>query len=164
VVRVLVAVTLVGLIALAGALTASVTGQNSRLSTLRNQGVPVQMTVTGCVAITSGIGMGVKYWECRGSYTLGGHTYNEVIGASRAHLPVGQQVSAIAVPGHPALVSTSTNVSQRHSSFTPYVTPIILAALSVTGALGLILWSRRRRRLDREPSEDLPGGRPALDS
>ncbi len=164
VVRVLVAIALVGLITLAAVLTASATSQNSRLNRLRNQGVPVQMTVTGCVAISSGIGMSVKYWECRGSYTLGGHSYNEVIGGSRAHLGDGQVVEAIAVPGHPALVSTSANLPQGRSSWTTYVPPIILAVLGVAGALGLMLWSRRRRRLRPEPAEVSPDGRPKVDS
>ena len=132
VVRVLVVVVLIGLIVLAGVLTVSATSQSSRLSKLRDHGVPVALTVTGCLAISSGIGMSVEYWDCRGSYTLGGHRYNELIGGSRAHLDDGQVVEAIAVPGEPALVSLSTSVSQPRSSFTPYVTPIILAALSVT--------------------------------
>ena len=132
VVRVLVAVVLIGLIVLAG--RPDGLGDQPELppGKLRDQGVPVAMTVTGCLAISSGIGMSVEYWDCRGSYTLGGHRYNEVIGGSRAHLRDGEVVEAIAVPGHPALVSLSTSVSQRRSSFTPYVTPIILAALSVT--------------------------------
>ena len=163
VVRVLVAVVLIGLIVLAGVLTVSATSQNSRLGKLRDQGVPVAMTVTGCLAISSGIGMSVEYWDCRGSYTLGGHPYNEVIGGSRTHLRDGEVVEAVAVPGHPALVSLATSVSQRRSSFAPYVTPIILAALGVTGALGLLLWSRRRRRLHPDLSEVAPGGRLEVD-
>ena len=42
VVRVLVAVVLIGLIVLAGVLTVSATSQSSRLSKLRDQGVPVR--------------------------------------------------------------------------------------------------------------------------
>jgi hypothetical protein len=163
VVRVLVVVVLIGLMVLAGVLTVSATSQSSRLSKLRDHGVPVALTVTGCLAISSGIGMSVEYWDCRGSYTLGGHRYNEVIGGSRAHLGDGQVVEAIAVPGDPALVSLSTSVSQPRSSFTPYVTPIILAALSVTGALGLMVWSRRRRS-HHPGSEVSPGGVPAVGS
>lgn len=161
VVQVLVVVVLVALLAVAVALAASAASQNSRLDQLQHQGVPVEMTVIGCQAISSGIGMSVDHWECRGTYGLGGHRYNEVIGGSRAHLRDGQSVRAVAVPGHPTLVSTTTNASQNRSTWTPYITPVILTLLSVTGLVGLMLWRKRRPRSN-DPTSTVLSSPPAM--
>jgi hypothetical protein len=146
VITVLSAVVLLVLVASAVALTVSAAGQNARLSNLRHHGVPVQATVTGCLGISSGVGMGIEYWECRGTYALGGHTYDEMIRGSRALLQPGQTVQAIAVAGEPTLLSTPAAAAENHSPWTPYITPMVLAAVAVLGALGLVVWSIRRRR------------------
>jgi hypothetical protein len=154
VVRVLIAVCVVAVVILATILTISAARQNSRLSTLRSRGVPVTVTVTGCLGISSGIGMAVEYWECRGTYTLAGQSYTEVIGGSRARLREGQTVPAIAVPGDPALLSTAAVAARSHSDWSPYVTPMILVGVTATVIVGLIVWSRWRRR--RPPGDSSP--------
>jgi hypothetical protein len=146
VLRVVVAVVLLALVASTVALTVSGARQNARLHRLHHQGVPVVVTATGCVGISSGIGMGIEYWECRGTYTLGGHSYNQVIRGSRAHLENGQKVQAVAVPGEPGLLSTADAAAKKYSPWSAYVTPIILGAVTVALILGLIVWSKLRRR------------------
>lgn len=136
------------LVALAGlsiGLAVSAGDQNGKEAALRKHGVPVQVTITGCLAVSSGIGMGIEYWQCRGDYTLGGNRYNEVIGGSRVLLSAGRQVAAIAVPGQPALLSTVAAASKGKSSFTPYITPIVLGAVTVAWATGWALLYRRKR-------------------
>src|ERR1700733_7620044 len=83
VIGVVVAVCVVVLVVFVVDLTASAAHRNAQLSTLRHQGVPVEVTVTGCLAIGSGVGMGIEYWQCRGAYALGGESYNEVIHGGR---------------------------------------------------------------------------------
>lgn len=100
--RVLGVVAVAAIVILAGsalALTVSAAHQNARLTKIQQHGTPVPVTVTGCVGISSGIAMAIEYWECRGSYSLNGGRYDEVIRGSRAHLRTGQTVTAIAVPG-----------------------------------------------------------------
>jgi hypothetical protein len=144
--RVVAAVVLLALIASTVALTISAAHQNARLHRLHHDGVRVEVAATGCVGISSGVGMGIEYWECRGTYTLDGHTYNQVIRGSRAHLENGQRVQAIAVPGEPGLLSTVDAAAKRYSPWTAYVTPIILGAVTVALILGLIVWSKLRPR------------------
>jgi hypothetical protein len=144
--RVVVSLVLLALIASTVALIISAARQDARLHRLHHDGVQVEVTVTGCVGISSGVGMGIEYWECRGTYTLGGHSYNHVIGGSRAHLENGQQVPAIAVPGEPGLLSTVDTAAKKYSPWTAYVTPIILGAVTVALILGLVVWSKRRHR------------------
>jgi hypothetical protein len=158
--RVIASLGLLVLLGVAVATTVSAANQNSNLDTLRQHGVPVQATVTGCEGIGSGIGMGIEYYDCRATYTLDGHTYNEVIRGSRNLLQVGQVESAVAVPGRPALLSASNTVEKKSSAWAPYVTPIILWVIVVLGALGLLLWWRRPGRGDsspRRPGSTVPG-------
>jgi hypothetical protein len=139
VVRLLAVVSSLALIALAVGTAVSTVNQNSRADKFGTQGVPVEVTVTGCTGISSGIAQAVQYYECRGTYTVNGRQYNEVIGGIRSQLPEGQTVHAIAAKGDPALVSTA-GAAKRGS----YTTPIILGVLAVVVMIGLLLWPRRR--------------------
>lgn len=125
----------------------AVTGaqQNSQLSALRQRGVPVQATVTGCRGISSGVGMGIEYWECRGSYALRGQSFNGVINGSRKLLDRGAEVSAIAVPGRPDLLSSVSSVRGAHGSGTEYAAAISLGAAAVLISGGWLAFKRRRR-------------------
>jgi len=139
------ALCVVVLLALAVALTLSAAHGNAHLTALRHHGVPVQVTVTGCLGISSGIGMGVEYWQCRGSYSLGGQTYNEVIHGSRSMLDAGRRLPAIAVPGQPTLLTTVSGVAKAHSGSTLYVVSALLAVAAIGVILAWVLLSRRRR-------------------
>jgi hypothetical protein len=89
-------------------------------------------------------------FTCRGTFTLDGRNYNDVIGGTRAVHPVGQIIPAVTIESDPRLLSTAAAVAQEHTSWTPYLTPIILAVLAVALAVGLVVWPRRRPR--REPT------------
>jgi hypothetical protein len=121
--------------------------QNSVQARLQRHGVPVTITVTGCEGVSSGIGQALIYDICRGNFTIGGHQYNEVIGGNRTVHPVGQTLAGVTVPGDPALLSTRTAVAKRFSRWTPFITPIVLAAVTVVLAVLLgLLWRTTRRR------------------
>jgi hypothetical protein len=147
VIRAIVVVVIVALAASAAALAISAGRDNARATRLQQHGVPVVATVSGCSGTSSGIGMAIEYWECRGTYSLGGQQYNEVIRGSRVHLNPGQTVRAVAVPGAPALLSTAAAAAQQHSPWSSYVTAIVLGAVAVGLAVILVVWSRRRRAL-----------------
>lgn len=119
--------------------------QSSDIAALRDRGVPVEATITGCVAVSSGVGMGIEYWQCHGSYTLGGRTFNEPLNGSRGFVETGRVVAAVAVPGDPGLLSTASSVRGRHSSTGSYIVSGVLGALAVVGAGGLIALARRPR-------------------
>jgi hypothetical protein len=149
VIRVVAVAVLLLLIAVTVALTISATNENSRRNTLRHKGVPVQATVTACQGISSGVGMAIEYWDCRATYTLDGSTYNEVIKGSRGLLQPGQTVVAIAVPGEPGL-SSAASAAAKHSSWTPYITPIVLGAVILALVGAFWWWSRRRHHPRRQ--------------
>ena len=131
------------LISVTAVVAASAASANSQIDRLRSQGVPVEMTVTGCLDISSGIGMGIEYWQCRGTYSLGGRSYEEVIGGQRQLLDAGQRIAVVALPGHPALVSVPQALRRRHS----YTLVEVLAAVTVAWTLaGVALVARDRHR------------------
>ena len=143
--RVAGSVCLVGLAVLVVITTVSARGQNSRMPRLQQHGVPVTVTVTGCVGIVSGTGSTNTGFSCRGDYTLDGHAYNKVITGTSAQLEEGSTVPAIAVPGDPALLSTADAVAHSPHSSDVYVTPIILFGVLILG-VALLGWDTRRHR------------------
>lgn len=116
---------------------------NSRIDRLRAHGVPVTVTVTGCLGISSGVGMGIEYWRCGGTYTLASRTYEAIIGGQRALLDKGQRIQAVAVPGDAASLSIPQVLQKRRSYALAEVLGGVTAALALAGA-ALLVRSRRR--------------------
>lgn len=143
VLRVVALICLLGLVVAEIAVLVAVTTDKSLGDKLRRHGVPVHATVTGCVAISSGIGMGTEYYECRGAYSLGGQTYTAVIRGSRSLLRTGDTVAAVAVPGDPSLLATPASAARHQSAWRTYLVPIILGALIVVLVLASLAWVRR---------------------
>lgn len=112
-------------------------------SQLRHHGVPVEATVTRCTGISSGVGMGVVYYQCWGSFSLGGPAFEELIAGSRGQLPTGSTVAARVVPGHPSTLTLATAVPAA-ASVGDFTAPIVVGALTLAGAVGLALLHRHR--------------------
>jgi hypothetical protein len=140
-VRFLVVLCVLVLMALTVVTAVSAANQNSRAAKLQSAGAPVDVTVTGCVGVSSGIAQAIQYYQCRGTYSVGGQRYNEVIGGVRSALPAGQRVRAITAKGDPALVST-VGAAKKSS----YAIPIVLGAVGVVLIVGLLARSRRPGR------------------
>jgi hypothetical protein len=147
--RILLGATLVILAVVVIATTIGAAIQDSNQTRLQRDGVPVEVTVTGCEGVSSGIGQALIYDVCRGSFTLDGRRYNAVIGGNRVAHPLGQTLRGVTVPDDPTLLSTAGAVAKKFSPWTPFITPIVLAVVTVALALGLVL--RRRRVRSRPP-------------
>jgi hypothetical protein len=146
-VRIVVSFGLVALAVLVILLTVSAFHQNSRLSRLAHHGVPVDVTVTTCLGISSGTGVTEYQFTCRGSFTLDGRTYNEVIGGTSALHQPGAVLQALTIPGDPALLSVTSAVVHRHNSKIVFITPVILLVVLVAGVV-VFVWLLRRNRND----------------
>jgi hypothetical protein len=140
-VRFLVVLCVLVLVALTVATAVAAANQNARAAKLHSPGAPVEVTVTGCVGVSSGIAQAIQYYQCRGTYLVGGQRYNELIGGVRSALPVGQTVHAVTAKGDPALVSTAGAAKEGS-----YAIPIVLGASALVLIVGLLVWPGRRTR------------------
>ena len=121
--------------------------QNSRNTHLKQHGVAVDVSVTSCIGVLSGTGVTVAGFDCRGTFTLGGHTYTDAIRGSTAPLATGAIVKAIADPDNPSVLSTTQSVAAAHPSWRALILPAVLLVIAIGGALWLVIYVRRGRRV-----------------
>ncbi len=149
--RVILGIVLVSLAVLAVAFTVIGIHNNRQIDQLRNQGVPVAVTVTSCQGLLGGSGSNGAGYACRGTYELGGHRYNEALPGTALHAP-GTVVRAVAVPSDPTLVSPVSVVDAEHASDSVFILPAVLLVVLV--AILVVLVLRRRRAAAGDPTPD----------
>jgi hypothetical protein len=142
--RVFVALCLVALAVLAVVLFVVGVHKNSQINRLRQHGVAVQVTVSGCLGLLGGSGSNAAGYACRGTFTLGGHRYNESIPGNSLRRP-GSKVRAVAVSGDPPLLSTARAVATERASANVFIVPTILLVVLVL-LLGVLVLRQRKRR------------------
>jgi hypothetical protein len=130
------------LVAVTAYLFFSAASRNAALDRLERFGVPVRATVTGCEGIGDGVGMGTQYYDCYGTWTLAGRSYQGLVHGSRTLRPAGQTLDALAVPGDPASLTVAGSASRARQSYTA---AWVLLALSGVWVAGAGAWWRRRR-------------------
>ena len=116
---------------------------NAQITNLRQHGVPVEATVTGCVSLVGGSGSNVAGFECTARYTVAGTAYTATLPGIAPH-QAGDRVAGIAASDDPALFTTPATLAASRASSRAYLLPaaLVLAA----GAAGVLLATRRRRR------------------
>jgi hypothetical protein len=125
--------------------------KNRQINELRDQGVPVTFTVTGCRGLLGGSGSNGAGYACRGTYQLRGHTYAEPLPGTAFFAP-GASVHAIAVPSDPGLVSPVTIVDSDHASWKAYILPVVLFAVLLLIVVVIVL-RRRIRKGSAQPAQ-----------
>jgi hypothetical protein len=142
--RIAIALVLVTLLVVAIVLFIAGGDKNTQISSLREHGVPVTVTVTGCVGLLGGSGSNFAGYACRGSYTLDGRQFNESIPGD-ALLANGAHIEGVAVPGDPGLLSTPSLVASQRASARVFILPAVLSLVFVAIVV-LLFWRRRSRR------------------
>jgi hypothetical protein len=141
--RVAIALVLVTLLVVAIVLFIAGSDKNAQISSLRQRGVPVTVTVTGCTGLLGGSGSNFAGYACRGSYTLNGRQFNESIPGDTL-LATGRHIDGVAVPGDPGLLSTPSLVASQRASARVFILPAVLSLVFV--GLAVLLFARRRTR------------------
>jgi hypothetical protein len=143
--RVAVGLLLVGLTVLVVILFVAGAQKNSQITRLRQHGVAVTITSSGCMGLLGGSGSNPAGYDCRGSFTLAGRRYNENIPGNTLH-PPGELIRGVSVPGDPTLVTTARILAGEQASWRVYIVPTVL--LIVLVGLGLLVRAvvRRGRR------------------
>ena len=120
--------------------------KNAQITSLRTQGMPVEVKVSGCMGLLGGSGSNPVGYACRGTYLVDGRRQDEAIPGDTLYA-TGTVIRAVTVRSDPGLLSTVSEVDSERASWKVYVLPAILLVV-LAGSL-LALGLRRRR---------LPGG------
>jgi hypothetical protein len=139
--RIAVALGLVVLVAVGTVLLVAGYRKNAQIDELKANGVPVQVTVTHCLALIGGTGQSPAGYECTGTYRYQGRTYTEGLPGD-ANIPRGTVVAGVVSSSDPGLLSTPSTVSAERTSATVYVLPAVLLGTAV----GVVVWLVVRRR------------------
>lgn len=148
--RVLVALFIAGLALSSALLFAAGAAHNAGVDRLRQHGVPVEVTVSGCRGLLGGSGSNPVGYTCWGTFVLDGQRYREGIPGNSLLAP-GALLTMLSVPGDPSLLAAPGVVAAEHPSAKVFVLPAaLLGALALSGGVVVV----RLRR----------GGQPALRS
>ena len=99
--------------------------KNAQITLLRDQGVAVEVTVSDCFGLMGGSGSNLTGYECRGTFTLDGHRYDDPIPGGAPYSP-GTTLQAVSVPEDPALLSTPRAMAAQQASWRVFVLPVLL--------------------------------------
>jgi hypothetical protein len=116
--------------------------KNAQITRLRDQGVAVKVTVSGCTGEMGGSGTNLVGYDCTGSFRIGGRRYNEDLPGTSFRQP-GTTLQAITVPGDPALLTTPRVIAGEHPSFRVFILPTVLLIVLVLVVAALVLKRRR---------------------
>jgi hypothetical protein len=141
--QVVIALGLVALAALVIVFTIAGVNNNSQINRLHHDGVPINVTVSGCAGLLGGSGSNVAGYSCKATFSFHGHHYSESLPGTAFHRP-GASVRAVVVPSDPALISPVSVERTQHASASVFVLPAVLLVVLVL-LIGLILLVRRRR-------------------
>jgi hypothetical protein len=135
---------LVALVVVAVVLAVAGAQKNDQIDRLRQDGVPVTITVSSCLGLLGGSGSNAAGYTCRGRFTASGHRYTEGIPGNILY-PPGTTIRAVRVPGDPALVTPLSVLATEQASWRVYLLPAVLLAAAGL-LLVLLVYSRRRAR------------------
>jgi hypothetical protein len=133
---------LAAVMVVAGVLLVAGIRKNSQIDTLKAHGVPVELTVSYCRALTGGTGSSPAGFECSGTYTYQGHRYFAGVPGS-TQLTAGSTVHGIVASNDPALFSTPQTVAKEYVSLSRVVIPAIVLALASCALVWVVVRHRR---------------------
>jgi hypothetical protein len=73
---------LLAFVAIIGVLFVAGIQKNAQVNRLRQQGVPIEVTVSGCLGEMGGSGSNLAGYNCRATFFLAGHRYSDAIPGS----------------------------------------------------------------------------------
>ena len=152
--RVFLVIGLLALAVTAGILFSAGAQKNAQITRLRQHGVPVEITVSGCLGLLGGSGSNAAGYACNGSFTLAGHRYREAIPGNTHYRP-GTTVRGVTDPDDPGLLATAAMIAAEHPSGNVFILPAVLSAVF---ALSVGFVFRRWRRAASAPSSELAAG------
>lgn len=133
-----------GVAVLIGVLFLAGSNKNGQITSLRQNGVPVTVTVTRCRGLMGGSGSNAAGYSCDGTLTLDGRRHGVTVPGNSLHAP-GARLHEVAVPNDPTLLAAPNVLATEHASGRVFVLPTVLLVLWLFGTGALLLRWRRRR-------------------
>jgi hypothetical protein len=116
--------------------------KNTQDTLLRQQGLAVEVTVTGCRGLLGGSGSNAAGDTCRGTFVLDGRRYNDTIPGDIIRAP-GTTVRLVTAESDPEVIATAQQVNSEHASWKVFILPSVLMVVLVALVAAATL-SRRR--------------------
>lgn len=135
---------LLALLVAGALLLAAAVHRNAQVADLRAHGVPVDVTVTGCIGGLGGSGSNEVSYLCTGVYRRGGNSHTVTLPDSADHAK-GSVVREVTVPDDPGLVATPAAVRGERVEAKLYILPVAMLVVAVGGAATWIVARRRRQ-------------------
>ena len=148
-IAVVVVLSLVGLALLALVLTVGVIRNDAQQTRLRHGGIPVTVTVVGCLGQLGGSGTNAAGYTCTGSYSVDWTRYQVPIGGVTTFYATGSKLDGVVDPNEHSSVYTASSVAKMHASWTQWIGPVLLG---VAFLVLLVLVLVRSRRATRSPT------------
>lgn len=142
--RVVIPLCLVALAVVVALLYAAGANKNAQIDRLHTHGVPVQITITGCIGQLGGSGSNAAGYTCTGTFVLDGQRHTELIPGNTLYEP-GTSVAGVSVHGDPTLIVTAGALATEQTSWHVYVLPTVLLLVLLV-AVGLYVAAVLRRR------------------
>jgi hypothetical protein len=134
----------VGVAAVTVVLFAAAVHENSRITSLRRHGVPVEVTVTKCLGALGGSGSNAAGYSCRGTFVLDGRSYTETIPGNTLLAP-GTMIQLVAVEGDPGIMATFQQAESEHASWGVFILPTVLLVVLASLITAIAVRIRRNR-------------------
>jgi hypothetical protein len=152
--RVFVGGCLVALAVVVALLFTAGVDKNAQITSLRQHGIPVNITVSGCLGMAAGSGSNLAGYSCKGTFIVDGQRQSDDIPGNTFHRP-GATIRGVTVPGDLGLLSTASILATEHPSWRVFILPTILLIVLVLGLAG-VLRRWRPRALPGHPSGTTP--------
>lgn len=136
-----------GLIIVAAAIVVafvSATNDNARIERIKANGIPVTVTVSGCVGSLGGSGSNIVGYTCQGDYRVNGTAYHEIIGSMTSLATPGTVVRAVADPSQHSSIVLASAARRATASPKVYVLSGVLSVMLALLTLGYVRRVRRR--------------------
>jgi hypothetical protein len=133
------------LVATAVVLLVAGVDKNSQATSLQHQGVPVEVTVTGCQGLLGGSGSNAAGYACTGTYSYSDRHFAKTIPGT-AFFRVGTVVRGVVVPSDPGLLSTPQAVASQRASWRVFLAPVVLLLVALVAIVMMIRIARRGRQ------------------
>jgi hypothetical protein len=138
-----VALCVVALAVVAVSLSVAGVDKNAEVTGLRQQGTPVEVTVTRCFGLLGGSGSNGVGNRCLGTFVLDGTRYHGTIPGKALWAP-GTTIRLVTIKSDPGLLATHHQVASEHASWKVFILPTVLFVVATAPVIAIIV--RRQRR------------------